>query len=119
PNTLLFDNGDFLPGTPMGDYVACERCLRVGDLHPAMAAMNALGYDAITLGNHEFNYGLDFLLKALNGAAFPVVSANLATKLGADPRRDRTLIKPYVILDRMVTDETGYAHPLRLGVIGF
>lgn len=119
PNTLLFDNGDFLQGTPMGDYVACERGLRDGDLHPAMAAMNALGYDAITLGNHEFNYGLEFLLKALDGAAFPVVSANLATKLGTDPRRDRTLIKPYVILDRMVTDETGYAHPLRLGVIGF
>ena len=119
PNALLFDNGDFLQGTPMGDYVAHERGLRDGDLHPVMAAMNALGYDAITLGNHEFNYGIDFLMKALNGAAFPVVSANLATRLGTEPRGDRTLVKPYVILDRMVTDETGYAHPLRLGVIGF
>lgn len=119
PNALLFDNGDFLQGTPMGDYVAHERGLRDGDLHPVMAAMNALGYDAITLGNHEFNYGLDFLMRALAGAAFPVVSANLATHLGTEPRLDSTLVRPYVILDRMVVDETGFAHPLRLGVIGF
>lgn len=119
PNTLLFDNGDFLQGTPMGDYVAHERGLRQGDLHPVMAAMNALDYDAITLGNHEFNYGLDFLMTTLEGAAFPVVSANLSTRLGAGPREDRTLVKPYVILDRMVTDEMGFAHPIRIGVIGF
>ena len=72
-NALLFDNGDFLQGTPMGDLVAYEKGLREGDLHPVMAAMNALQFDAITLGNHEFNYGLDFLMKALTGAAFPVV----------------------------------------------
>lgn len=119
PNTLLFDNGDFLQGTPMGDYVAHERGLRRGDLHPVMAAMNALSYDAITLGNHEFNYGLDFLMTTLEGAAFPVVSANLSTRCGAGPRDDRTLVKPYVILDRMVTDEMGFAHPIRIGVIGF
>jgi len=118
-NALLFDNGDFLQGTPMGDWMAHERGLRMGDLHPVMAAMNALDYDAITLGNHEFNYGLDFLMAALGGAAFPVVSANLATAAGADPRRDRMLVKPYVILDRMVKDETGFEHPIRIGVIGF
>lgn len=118
-NALLFDNGDFLQGTPMGDWVAHERGLREGDLHPVMAAMNALDYDAITLGNHEFNYGLDFLMRALDGAAFPVVSANLATARGTDPRRDRTLVKPYVILERMLSDETGQTHPIRIGVIGF
>lgn len=119
PNALLFDNGDFLQGTPMGDYVAHERGLREGDLHPVMAAMNALEYDAISLGNHEFNYGLDFLMKALDGAAFPVVCANLATTQGATPRQDRTLVKPYVLLDRMLTDEFGHAHPIRIGIIGF
>ena len=119
PNALLFDNGDFLQGTPMGDYVAHERGLREGDVHPIIAAMNALDFDAITLGNHEFNYGLDFLMRAIDGAACPVVSSNLATRLGADPRRDRTLIKPYVLLDRQVTDGMGVAHPIRIGVIGF
>ncbi|MCL4674474.1 MAG: bifunctional 2',3'-cyclic-nucleotide 2'-phosphodiesterase/3'-nucleotidase, partial [Pararhodobacter sp.] len=118
-NTLLFDNGDFLQGTPMGDFVAQERGLRSGDVHPAIAAMNALEFDAITLGNHEFNYGLDFLMKALEGAAFPVVSSNLAVKLGADPRRDRTLVKPYVLLDRVLADDLGVTHPIRIGVIGF
>ena len=84
-----------------------------------MAAMNALDFDAITLGNHEFNYGLDFLMAALAGARFPVVSANLATARGADPRRDRMLVKPYVLIDRMLTDASGFAHPIRIGIIGF
>ncbi|MCB1343935.1 MAG: bifunctional 2',3'-cyclic-nucleotide 2'-phosphodiesterase/3'-nucleotidase [Rhodobacter sp.] len=119
PNALLFDNGDFLQGTPMGDLVAYEKGLRDGDLHPVMAAMNALSFDAITLGNHEFNYGLDFLMKTLGGAAFPVVSANLAVAKGTEPRRDRTLVKPYVLLDRMLQDDLGHPHPIRIGIIGF
>ena len=82
-------------------------------------AMNTLGFDASTLGNHEFNYGLDFLMKALAGANFPVVSANVAKKLGANPREDETLLKPYVILDREVTDGAGNTHPIRVGLIGF
>ena len=118
-NALLFDNGDFLQGTPMGDFVAHERGLREGDVHPAIAAMNALDYDAITVGNHEFNYGLDFLMKALGGAAFPVVSANLMTRRGAAARADAMLLKPYVLLDRMLVDDLGARHPIRIGVIGF
>jgi len=112
-NALLFDNGDFLQGTPLGDFMAHERGLGNGDLHPVMAAMNALGFDAITLGNHEFNYGLDFLMKTLSGAAFPVVSANLLTGRGG-----RTLVPPYALLDRLLVDECGQPHPIRLGVIG-
>src|SRR6056297_3298214 len=72
-NSLLFDNGDFLQGNPMGDFMAYERGLNEGDLHPVIAAMNALGFDGTTLGNHEFNYGLDFLMKAIARAGFPVV----------------------------------------------
>ncbi len=117
-NALLFDNGDFLQGNPMGDYIAHERGLRPGDLHPVIAAMNTLGFDAATLGNHEFNYGLDFLLAALAGAAFPVVSANVVTSEGAGPTGDTTLVPPYVLLDRTVTDGAGTAHPIRIGVIG-
>lgn len=118
-NSLLVDNGDFLQGNPMGDYIAYERGMKEGDLHPVIAAMNAVGFDASTLGNHEFNYGLDFLMKSLAGAAFPIVSANVVREMGATPRDDTPLIPPYVILDRTLTDGAGETHPIRIGLIGF
>lgn len=118
-NALLFDNGDFLQGNPMGDYIAYERGMQPGDAHPIISAMNAVGYDAGTVGNHEFNYGLDFLANALAGAEFPVVSANVATRLGDAPTDDETLLPPYIILERTLTDGTGAPHPIRIGVIGF
>lgn len=118
-NTLLVDNGDFLQGNPMGDYIAYERGMKEGDMHPIITAMNAVGFDAATIGNHEFNYGLDFLLKSTAGAAFPVVLSNLALDMGATPRDDRTLFKPYAILDRELTDGAGNTHAIKVGVIGF
>ncbi|MFN3953516.1 MAG: bifunctional 2',3'-cyclic-nucleotide 2'-phosphodiesterase/3'-nucleotidase [Pararhodobacter sp.] len=118
-NALLFDNGDFLQGTPLGDIVM--RAHKPGDAldHPAIAAMNALAYDAITLGNHEFNYGIGFLLAALAGARFPVVSANLLTRPPQPAGRDTTLVQPHALLERTVYDGRGRPHPLRIGVIGF
>ncbi len=116
-NSLLIDNGDFLQGNPMGDYIAYERGMKEGDTHPVIQAMNTLGFDASTLGNHEFNYGIEFLMKALAGANFPVVTANIAKTLGSDPTRDETLIPPYVILDRTVTDGAGVDHQIKVGLI--
>jgi len=55
-NSMLIDNGDFLQGNPMGDYIAYERGMKEGDEHPIITAMNTLGFEASTLGNHEFNY---------------------------------------------------------------
>ncbi len=118
-NAMLVDNGDFLQGNPMGDYIAYERGMKEGDMHPVITAMNTLNFDASTLGNHEFNYGLDFLMKSVAGANFPIVSANVVTSMGATPREDATLLKPYVILDREVTDGSGGTHPIRVGLIGF
>ena len=118
-NALLIDNGDFLQGNPMGDYIAYERGMKDGDTHPIIQAMNTLGFDGSTLGNHEFNYGLDFLMKSLAGAEFPVVSSNVALELGADPTKDKTLIPPYVILDHKVTDGAGVEHAIKVGLIGF
>lgn len=117
-NSLLFDNGDFLQGNPMGDYIAYERGLTANDVHPVIAAMNVMGFDASTLGNHDFNYGLDFLETALAGAAFPVISANVVKTPGASPRQDKTLRAPYVILDRVLIDGAGRPRPIRIGVIG-
>ncbi|KEJ94550.1 2',3'-cyclic-nucleotide 2'-phosphodiesterase / 3'-nucleotidase [Pseudosulfitobacter pseudonitzschiae] len=118
-NSLLLDNGDFLQGNPMGDYIAYERGMKDGDMHPVIAAMNTLGFDASTLGNHEFNYGLDFLMKSLAGANYPVVSANVVKEMGSDPTKDTTLIEPYVLIDRMITDGAGNSHPIKIGLIGF
>ncbi|CUJ85674.1 Trifunctional nucleotide phosphoesterase protein YfkN precursor [Shimia thalassica] len=118
-NSLLFDNGDFLQGNPMGDYIAYERGMAEGDKHPIISALNVLGFDGATVGNHEFNYGLDFLMKSLGGAKFPVVCANVSLEQGATPRDDKTLLKPYVILDRQITDGSGQTHPIRVGLIGF
>lgn len=120
PNTLLFDNGDFLQGNPMGDYYAYERGLNEGDLHPIIGAMNALNFDGATLGNHEFNYGLSFLEKALSASDFPFALANVANgALAASPTGDETLVPPYFILDRMIADGAGNELPIKIGVIGF
>ncbi|WGW03684.1 bifunctional 2',3'-cyclic-nucleotide 2'-phosphodiesterase/3'-nucleotidase [Tropicibacter oceani] len=118
-NSILLDNGDFLQGNPMGDYIAYERGMNEGDTHPVIAAMNALGFDGSTLGNHEFNYGLGFLTKSLAGAGFPVVCANVAKKMGATPTEDETMLPPYVILERTITDGDGASHPIKIGLIGF
>ncbi|MES2666701.1 MAG: bifunctional 2',3'-cyclic-nucleotide 2'-phosphodiesterase/3'-nucleotidase [Pseudomonadota bacterium] len=115
-NMLLLDNGDFLQGTALGDYVAQPRRRSP---HPVIAAFNALGYDAGTLGNHEFNFGLGFLTRALAEARHPIVSANIARTLGATPTDDATFVPPFVILTRSVTDGAGQAHSLRIGIIGF
>jgi len=118
-NSLLLDNGDFLQGNPMGDYIAYERGMKEGDMHPVITAMNTLGFDASTLGNHEFNYGISFLMKSVSGAAFPVVSANVVKEIGATPTADTTLLPPYVILDREIMDGDGTAQPIKIGLIGF
>ncbi|WP_339949114.1 bifunctional 2',3'-cyclic-nucleotide 2'-phosphodiesterase/3'-nucleotidase [uncultured Albimonas sp.] len=119
-NAILVDNGDFLQGNPMGDYIAYERGMKEGDVHPVIAAMNTLGYACSTLGNHEFNYGLSFMDKVLAGANFPFVCANVARgQLAAQPRADDLWLPPYVIVDAQVTDGAGETHALKLGLIGF
>ncbi|MEP6565261.1 MAG: bifunctional 2',3'-cyclic-nucleotide 2'-phosphodiesterase/3'-nucleotidase, partial [Mesorhizobium sp.] len=120
-NAMLIDNGDLLQGNPMGDYIAYEKGMKEGDLHPIMKGMNLLGYECSTLGNHEFNYGLSFLDKVLAGANFPFVCANLirGTELAANPRDDKLYLKPYVILDKKIKDGSGAEQPIRIGIIGF
>ena len=114
PNSLLFDNGDLIQGTPLGDYKAKIDVLEAGEIHPVYQAMNLLDYDAANIGNHEFNYGLDFLNRALAGADFPYVNANVYK---ADGKTN--YFEPYIILDRKITDTAGKTHTLKVGVIGF
>ncbi|GGB05312.1 bifunctional 2',3'-cyclic-nucleotide 2'-phosphodiesterase/3'-nucleotidase [Allosediminivita pacifica] len=114
PNSLLLDNGDCLQGTPMADIAAFDP--RDGP-HPVIAAMNALGYDAATLGNHEFNYGLPALQAAVAGARHPVVLANLH-RHGTPPEADDPIFPPFTLLDRTLTDEAGRPRPIRIGLLG-
>ena len=119
-NHLLFDNGDLIQGSPLGDWVARVKPLAPGQVHPAYKVLNALGVDAANIGNHEFNYGLPFLRQAIAGAAFPYVSANVHVDDGdGNPDNDAHAFTPYVILDRTFTDEAGQTHKLKVGVIGF
>jgi 2',3'-cyclic-nucleotide 2'-phosphodiesterase / 3'-nucleotidase len=118
-NTLTVDNGDYMQGNPMADYIAYAKGMKDGDTHPIIAGMNAVGYDAGTLGNHEFNYGVPFLDLVNANAAFPIVCANFARSLGATPTEDDLYAPPYVILDRELTDGSGAKLPIRIGIIGF
>ena len=120
PNSLLFDNGDLLQGNPLGDVMAKIRPLKSGQTHPAYKVMNPLQYDAANLGNHEFNFGLDFLKRAITGAQFPYVSANVVLADGKENSANPTpAFKPYVILDRKFVDAKGAQRILKVGVIGF
>ncbi len=123
PNTLLFDNGDFLQGSALGDLAATEGAAGQSPINPVVRAMNALGYDAGTLGNHDFSHGLPHLIRAVDDAAYPVVCANA---IAAPPRNlsdhrpeALSLVLPWAVLDRVLTDETGHTHRLRIGVTGF
>ncbi len=119
-NSLLFDNGDLIQGSPLGDYVAKVNQLKNGETHPVYKALNQLGYDAGNLGNHEFNYGLEFLEKSLKGAAFPYVNANVyVDDKDKDETNDKNVFTPYLILDKEVVDEDGQKHKIKVGVIGF
>ncbi|MCF6409749.1 bifunctional 2',3'-cyclic-nucleotide 2'-phosphodiesterase/3'-nucleotidase [Alkalihalobacillus sp. EGI L200015] len=118
-NTLLFDNGDLIQGNPLGDFKAKVDVLKTGEVHPVFQAMQLLDYDAGTLGNHEFNYGLDYLNEVLDDAPFPYVSANVFMDDGDDdPTNDDYYSKPYEIIKKKVVDEKGTNQVLRVGVTG-
>ena len=120
PNSLLFDNGDLLQGNPMGDFVARIQPLKDGEIHPAYQVMNQLGYDAANIGNHEFNYGLDFLRRSLKGAHFPYVNANIyLDDKDRDTAQAQHAFTPYVLLERQLVDAQGTTHRITIGVIGF
>src|SRR5580698_1005736 len=84
PNTLLIDCGDTIQGTAL-EAVYQESVQKGASGHdpsghdPMMLAMNAIGYDAMVVGNHEFNFGLTNIARARADARFPWISANIPT----------------------------------------
>lgn len=121
-NSVLVDNGDLLQGSPMGDYMA-KVGLQMGDVHPAYKAMNLLDYEVGNIGNHEFNYGLDFLNKSLHGAEFPYINANVycADDNGCwnDVKKGEHLFTPYIIKEKQIVDSEGNNQTIKIGYIGF
>lgn len=110
-NVLLFDNGDLIEGTPLADELA-RSGLRAHDRHPAIAALNVLGFDAATLGNHDFAHGVDFLRRVLRDCAYPVTLANAGLMHGP------ALWSESLLLRRSMQDDDGQSHELTIGVFG-
>ncbi len=90
PNVLLFDSGDTIQGTPLAYYFARKDTDKP---NPMILAMNAMGYDAAAVGNHEFNFGLDILWKVKREARFPILAANVKQQYDRAPQR----FEPYII----------------------
>ncbi|MGH9681689.1 MAG: bifunctional metallophosphatase/5'-nucleotidase, partial [Candidatus Acidiferrales bacterium] len=90
PNVLLLDSGDTIQGTPLAYYFAVRDTDKP---NPMILAMNALGYDAAAVGNHEFNFGLDVLWKMKREARFPILAANIKQTYSESPQR----FEPYII----------------------
>lgn len=89
--TLLVDAGDLLQGNPL-TFVAAR--VRRQPVHPVIASMNAMRYDAAVIGNHEFNYGVPLLRAAMGQAGFPFLAANVREASG------KNFAAPYTIVQR-------------------
>jgi 2',3'-cyclic-nucleotide 2'-phosphodiesterase/3'-nucleotidase len=136
PNNLLIDNGDTIQGTALADYQAMVSPLACNQKLATYKAMDAIGFDVGTLGNHEFNYGLPYLSQVTGtkfnvdgmaavasqpscvGPAFPLVLANVSSKKDGAP-----LYKPYTIINKKVSakDKDGKTieSTVKVAVIGF
>ncbi|WP_432185920.1 bifunctional metallophosphatase/5'-nucleotidase [Streptomyces sp. Tue6028] len=110
-NTLLLDAGDTIQGTPLTYYYAKVDPITAkgGPVHPMAQAMNAIGYDAAALGNHEFNYGIETLRKFESQCHFPLLGAN-----ALDAKTQKPAFPPYFIK----TFHVPGAAPVKVAVLG-
>ncbi|MBE6059161.1 MAG: bifunctional metallophosphatase/5'-nucleotidase [Clostridium sulfidigenes] len=89
-NTLVVDNGDIIQGNTLTDEMYSNK---KDEKHPVISAMNFMGYDAMVLGNHEFNFGLDLIKSLEKQSNFPFLSANVAYReSGEDFVKSHTII---------------------------
>ncbi|MFE0785752.1 bifunctional metallophosphatase/5'-nucleotidase [Streptomyces mutabilis] len=110
-NTLLLDAGDTIQGTPLTYYYAKVDPITAegGPVHPMAQAMNAIGYDAVALGNHEFNYGIETLRRFEEQCDFPLLGAN-----AVDAKTLKPAFPPYF----MKTFRVKGAPPVKVAVLG-
>ncbi|MGW4807631.1 bifunctional metallophosphatase/5'-nucleotidase [Kitasatospora sp. NPDC004272] len=109
--TLLIDAGDTIQGTQLSYYFARIEPItgKKAPRHPMAAAMNAIGYDAAALGNHEFNYGIPLLRAYQDQLDFPLLGAN-----AVDAKSEKPAFPPYVIRELRL----GHGRPIRVGILG-
>ncbi|MFE2250835.1 bifunctional metallophosphatase/5'-nucleotidase [Streptomyces lavendulae] len=110
-NTLMIDAGDTIQGTQLSYYYAKVDPItaRRGPVHPMAQAMNAIGYDAAALGNHEFNYGIPVLRKFEEQCDFPLLGAN-----ALDAKTLRPAFAPY----SMHRLRTPHGRDVKVAVLG-
>ncbi|MEU3313959.1 5'-nucleotidase C-terminal domain-containing protein [Streptomyces sp. NPDC006687] len=110
-NTLLIDAGDTIQGTQLSYYYAKVDPItaRRGPVHPMAQAMNAIGYDAAALGNHEFNYGIPVLRKFEEQCRFPLLGANAL---------DAKTLKPAFAPYSMHRLRTPHGRDVKVAVLG-
>ncbi|RHA44054.1 bifunctional metallophosphatase/5'-nucleotidase [Cellulomonas rhizosphaerae] len=108
-NTLLVDAGDTIQGTSLAYYYAKIQPISRTVEHPMAAAMNAIGYDAAAVGNHEFNYGIPYLRTFEKQLDFPLLAAN-----ALDDGTGKPAFKPYVIK----TVRPAHGKPIKVGILG-
>ncbi|MGY0487143.1 bifunctional metallophosphatase/5'-nucleotidase [Streptomyces sp. WG-D5] len=110
-NTLLLDAGDTIQGTPLTYYYAKVDPITAkgGPVHPMARAMNAIGYDAVALGNHEFNYGIETLRKFESQCDFPLLGAN-----AVDAKTEKPAFPPY-FMKRL---RTPHGKDVKVAVLG-
>ncbi|ULJ65505.1 bifunctional 2',3'-cyclic-nucleotide 2'-phosphodiesterase/3'-nucleotidase [Wielerella bovis] len=112
PNHILLDNGDLIQGAPMGDFMASKGLVK-GEKHPAYLALEHLGFHASTLGNHEFNFGLDFLHQAMESTHIPILNANVV-----DAKTGKNKYTPFIIYLMNLKDQNGKQHNVKVGILG-
>ncbi|MGI5237474.1 bifunctional metallophosphatase/5'-nucleotidase [Dactylosporangium sp. CA-139066] len=109
--TLVLDAGDTIQGTPLATYYAKQEPITATrERHPMARAMNVIRYDAVTLGNHEFNYGLPLLDLWIRQLGFPALAAN-----AVNAKNGRPAFTPYIIKK---VDLGRDAPQLRVGILG-
>jgi 2',3'-cyclic-nucleotide 2'-phosphodiesterase/3'-nucleotidase len=97
---MVLDSGDTLQGTPLEQFAH----VRWGEPSPTIEAMNRIGYQAMAVGNHEFNFGLEVLERARKQAKFPFLSANILRE-----NTGELAFEPYAIFEQ---------GRIRVGVLG-
>ena len=102
---VLVDAGDLLQGNPLL-FVSAN--VSPTPVHPAIAAMNVMQYDAAVVGNHEFNYGVPLLRRAMSQASFPFLAANVRNASGG------TFVAPFTVVTRPMPR----GGILRVGIVG-
>ena len=113
-NAFVVDNGDTIEGTPLANFFAKKNPVKPGTQYPVYKALEELGFDATTIGNHELNYGLDFIKQITNdNKSMATVCANVN-----DAKTGKPVFDPYKIIEEKVIDSNGEERTLKIGVTG-